>query len=85
MYPATAAHSSPMSVYRSGLGIRQAFLRNTSATASQQASMLPAPKLTTTSVAAAPSVAASASRPTMRHGTVTRSAMISEAMPSIGS
>ena len=34
---------------------------------------------------AAPSVAASASRPTMRHGTVTRSAMISEAMPSIGS
>lgn len=54
MYPATAAHSSPMSVYRSGLGIRQAFLRNTSATASQQASMLPAPKLTTTSVAAAP-------------------------------
>ena len=47
--------------------------------------MVPAPKLTTTSVGIAATTSASASRGTMRHGTVTRSAMISDVTPSIGS
>ena len=53
--------------------------------ASQQASMLPAPKLTTTSVSIAATVRASSLRSTMRQGTVTRSAISSLVTPGIGS
>ena len=53
--------------------------------ASQQASILPAPKLITTSVSIAATSSASRSRPTIRQGIVTRSAMISDATPGIGS
>ena len=47
--------------------------------------MLPAPKLITTSVFIAATVSASASRSTMRQGTVRRRAIICESTPGIGS
>ncbi len=50
----------------------------------QQASILPAPKLITTSVSIAATSSAKWSRSTIRHGAATRRAMISEVMPGIG-
>ena len=63
----------------------QLFARSRSASAPQQASILPAPNEITTSVGMAATSSASRPRSTMRQGTVTNPAISSDETPSIGS